>query len=136
MRIAIPVFCSNATSTAAVIRGAHRFLLENKEPGNGTAAAHPRPAQEEPTQFLVAEQFRLRENNCCCRTTHGPEVEARQAKAREREERDRIQAYWEALPPERRAALEAEALAGPDPEARAAYEAASSPARRLLQVGL
>jgi replication initiator protein A len=64
------------------------------------------------------------------------EAEVRRAKAREQEERDRVRAYWEALPPERRAALEAEALAGADPEARAAYEAASSPARRLLQVGL
>src|SRR5512135_440506 len=47
---------------------AHRFLLENKEPGDGAATAHPRPAEEEPTQFLVGEQLRLRENNCCCRT--------------------------------------------------------------------
>ena len=31
---------------------AQRFLLENKEPGDGTAAAHPMPAEEEPTQFL------------------------------------------------------------------------------------
>ena len=54
-----------------------------------------------------------------------------------REERDRIQAYWEALPPERRAALEAEALAGADPEARAAYEAATAPpVRRMLRAGL
>ena len=39
------------------------------------------------------------------------EVESRRTKAREQEERDRVQAYWEALPPERRAAFEAEALA-------------------------
>jgi hypothetical protein len=65
------------------------------------------------------------------------EVEARQAKAREREERDQIQAYWEALPPERRAALEAAALDQADPAARAAYEtAAAPPVRRLLQAGL
>jgi hypothetical protein len=40
------------------------------------------------------------------------------------------------LPPERRAALEAEALADAAPADRAAYEAAAGPARRLLQVGL
>src|SRR5512135_1881455 len=48
---------------------AHRFLLENKEPGDETAAAHPRSAEDEPTQFIVGEQLVLRENNCCCRTT-------------------------------------------------------------------
>src|SRR5512135_3648583 len=53
---------------------AHRFLLENKEPGDETAAAHPRPAEEEPTQFLVGEQLGLRENNCGCRTTYGPSI--------------------------------------------------------------
>jgi hypothetical protein len=40
------------------------------------------------------------------------------------------------LPPERRATLEAEALADADPADRAAYAAAAGPARRLLQVGL
>jgi hypothetical protein len=40
------------------------------------------------------------------------------------------------LPPERRAALEAEALAGADPADRAAYEAAAAPVRRLPLVGL
>jgi hypothetical protein len=63
--------------------------------------------------------------------------QARRAQAREREERDRVRAYWEALPPERRAALEAEALAGADPADRAAYEAAAAPpVRRLLRAGL
>ena len=61
---------------------------------------------------------------------------AREAKARARDSEARVQAYWEALPPERRAALEAEALDQADPAARAAYEAATGPARRLLQVGL
>jgi len=42
----------------------HRFLLENKEPVDGTAAARPRLAEEEPTQFLVDEQLGLRETNC------------------------------------------------------------------------
>jgi hypothetical protein len=64
------------------------------------------------------------------------EEQARQAKARAQAERDRIQAYWEALPAERRAALEAEALARADPADRAAYEAAAAPVRRLLLVGL
>jgi hypothetical protein len=62
---------------------------------------------------------------------------ARQSKARAQEERDRIRAYWEALPPGRRAALDAAALAGADPGDRAAYEAASAPpVRRMLQAGL
>jgi hypothetical protein len=63
--------------------------------------------------------------------------QARRTKAREQAERARVQAYWEALPPERRAALDAEALASADPAARAAYEAAAAPpVRRLLQAGL
>ena len=45
-------------------------------------------------------------------------------------------AYWEALPPERRAALEAEALDQADPADRAAYAAAAPPVRRMLQAGL
>jgi hypothetical protein len=64
------------------------------------------------------------------------EEQARQAKACEREVESRIQAYREDLPRERRAALEAEALAGADPADRAAYEAAAAPVRRLLLVGL
>jgi hypothetical protein len=64
------------------------------------------------------------------------EAEARRAKAREREAEDRIKAYWVGQTPEERGRLEAEALASADPAARAAYEAASSPARRLLLVGL
>ncbi|HMB08509.1 MAG TPA: replication initiator protein A [Isosphaeraceae bacterium] len=65
------------------------------------------------------------------------EAEARKSKARAREIEAQIQAYWEALPPERRAALEAEALAGAAPADRAAYEAAlAPPVRRLLQAGL
>ena len=62
--------------------------------------------------------------------------QARQAKAHARASEARVRAYWEALPPERRATLEAEALAGADPADRAAYAAAAGPARRLLQVGL
>jgi hypothetical protein len=71
------------------------------------------------------------------RAAHDREVESRRTKAREQEERDRVQAYWEALPAERRAALDAEALAGADPADRAAYEAATAPpVRRMLQAGL
>jgi hypothetical protein len=65
------------------------------------------------------------------------EVESRRTKARQQEERDRVQAYWEALPPERRAALDAAALDQADPADRAAYEAAAAPpVRRMLQAGL
>jgi Replication initiator protein A len=64
------------------------------------------------------------------------EEQARQATARAQAERDRIRAYWEDLPPKRRAALEAEALAGAAPADRAAYETAPAPVRRLLLVGL
>ena len=57
--------------------------------------------------------------------------------ARGRAVEARIRAYWEDLPRERRAALEAAALAEADPEARAAYEAATAPpVRRLLRAGL
>ena len=70
------------------------------------------------------------------RAAHEREVAARRTKARAQAERDRIQAYWEASPPERRAALEAEALDQADPADRAAYEAAAAPVRRLLLIGL
>ncbi|MBV8268063.1 MAG: hypothetical protein JO252_17195, partial [Planctomycetaceae bacterium] len=65
------------------------------------------------------------------------EAEARQATARAQAERDQVQAYWEALPPERRAALEAEALDQADPADHAAYAAATAPpVRRMLRAGL
>jgi hypothetical protein len=71
------------------------------------------------------------------RAAHEREVAARRTKAREQAERDRIRAYWEALPPGRRAALDAAALAGAAPADRAAYEAATAPpVRRLLRAGL
>ena len=60
--------------------------------------------------------------------------QARQAKARAREVESRIRAYWADLPPERRAALEAEALAGADPADRAAYEAAPAPPVKKMLV--
>jgi Replication initiator protein A len=71
------------------------------------------------------------------RAAHDREVAARQSKARAQEERDRVRAYWEALSPERRAALDAEALASADPADRAAHAAATAPpVRRMLQAGL
>ncbi|MBV8381139.1 MAG: hypothetical protein JOZ63_00950 [Planctomycetaceae bacterium] len=71
------------------------------------------------------------------RAEQDQQEQARRATAREREERDRVRAYWEALPPGRRAALDAEALAGADPADRAAYAAATAPqVRRLLRAGL
>ena len=51
-------------------------------------------------------------------------------------ERARIQAYWAELTPDERQRLDAAALAEADPADRAAYEAATAPVRRLLQVGL
>ena len=47
-----------------------------------------------------------------------------------------MQAYWAEQPPDERKPLEAAALDQADPAARAAYAAATGPARRLLQVGL
>ena len=77
------------------------------------------------------------EAEATARAQQDQQEQARQARARAQAERDRVQAYWEALPPEQRAALDAEALAGADPAARAAYEAATAPpVRGLLQVGL
>ena len=65
------------------------------------------------------------------------QVEDRQATARAQAERDRVRAYWEALPPGRRAALDAAALDQADPADRAAYAAATAPpVRRMLQAGL
>jgi Replication initiator protein A len=90
--------------------------------------------------FAPPAGFRGRAERAAAEATARAEREqqdqARRATARARAEQDRVRAYWEALPPGRRAALEAAALAEADPEARAAYEAALSPARRLLQIGL
>ena len=47
-----------------------------------------------------------------------------------------VQAYWAEQPPDEQKRLEAAALAGAAAADRAAYEAATGPARRLLQVGL
>jgi hypothetical protein len=77
------------------------------------------------------------EAEATARAQQEQQEQARRAKARAQAERDRIQAYWEDLPRERRAALDAEALVGADPADRAAYEAAAAPpVRRMLQAGL
>ena len=59
--------------------------------------------------------------------------QARRATARAQAERDRVWAYWEALPPERRAALDAEALDQADPADRVAYEAAVPAGQKTLR---
>jgi hypothetical protein len=64
------------------------------------------------------------------------EVEAREARARERDSEARIKAFLAALTPDERAALDTEALAGAAPADRAVYAAAAAPVRRLLLVGL
>ena len=61
---------------------------------------------------------------------------ARQATARARAVEAQVQAYWAEQPPDEQKRLEAAALAGAAAGDRAAYEAATGPARRLLQVGL
>ena len=91
--------------------------------------------------FAPPAGFRSRaeraEAEAIARARQDQQEQARQAKSREREERARVQAYWEALPVERRAALEAAALADADAADRAAYEAAAAPpVRRMLQAGL
>jgi hypothetical protein len=91
--------------------------------------------------FAPPAGFRSRAERAEAETTARAQQEqqeqARHAKAREREERDRIRAYWEALPPERRAALEAEALEQAAPADRAAYETATAPqVKKMLLTAL
>jgi hypothetical protein len=91
--------------------------------------------------FAPPAGFRSRaeraEAEATARAQQEQQEQARRTKARAQAERDRIQAYWEALPPERRTALDAEALASAAPTDRAAYEAATAPpVRRMLQAGL
>ncbi|MBV8384850.1 MAG: hypothetical protein JOZ63_19850, partial [Planctomycetaceae bacterium] len=77
------------------------------------------------------------EAEATARAEQDQQEQARQATARAQAERDQVQAYWEALPPERQAALEAEALDQADPADRAAYAAATAPpVRRMLRAGL
>jgi len=91
--------------------------------------------------FAPPAGFRSRAERAAAEATAQAEQDqqeqARQATARAQAERDRVRAYWEALPPERQAALEAEALDQADPADRAAYAAATAPpVRRMLQAGL
>ncbi|MBV8555599.1 MAG: hypothetical protein JO116_08535 [Planctomycetaceae bacterium] len=67
------------------------------------------------------------------RAQQDQQEQARRATARAQAERDRVQAYWEALPPERRAALDAAALDQADPADRVEYEAAVPSVRRMLR---
>jgi hypothetical protein len=69
----------------------------------------------------------------------GEEAEARAAateKAREREERARIDAYWAGLSPDQRRQLEADALEQADPEVRASCETGPLPVRRMTLVAV
>jgi hypothetical protein len=84
-------------------------------------------------QYATAalRDFERRAEAPAVRETAG--TEARRAR---RESEARVREFWQSLPPEQRAALEAEALAGAAPATRAECEAAAAPVRRLLLVGL
>ncbi|MBV8230790.1 MAG: hypothetical protein JO329_12455, partial [Planctomycetaceae bacterium] len=91
------------------------------------AEDYPPPPELERARRATAERA----------TRDAAEQANREATAREREERDRVRAYWEALPPERQVALDAAALAEAAPADRAAYAAATAPqVRRMLRAGL
>ena len=76
------------------------------------------------------------EREATARARQEQQEQARQAKARAREVEARIAGYWKGLTPDEQKRLEAAALADAAAADRAAYEAATGPARRLLQVGL
>jgi hypothetical protein len=84
-------------------------------------------------QYATAalRDFERRAEAPAVRETAG--TEARRAR---RESEARVREFWQSLPPEQRAALEAEALAGAAPATRAECAAAAAPVRRLLLVGL
>ena len=91
--------------------------------------------------FAPPAGFRSRseraEAEATARAQQDQQEQARQARARAQAERDQIRAYWEALPAERRAALDAAALAEADPTDRTAYETATAPpVKKMLQAGL
>ncbi|MBV8270544.1 MAG: hypothetical protein JO252_29800 [Planctomycetaceae bacterium] len=87
--------------------------------------------------FAPPAGFRSRaeraEAEATARAQQDQQEQARRATARAQAERDRVWAYWEALSPERRAALDTAALAEADPADRAAYEAAVPSVRRMLR---
>ena len=91
--------------------------------------------------FAAPAGFRGRaaraEAEATARAEQDRQEQARQATARAQAERDRVRAYWEALPAERRAALDAAALADADPTDRTAYETAPAPpVKKMLRAGL
>ncbi|MBV8611848.1 MAG: hypothetical protein JO034_30950 [Singulisphaera sp.] len=91
------------------------------------AEDYPPPPELERARRATAERA----------TRDAAEQANREATAREREERDRVRAYWEALPAERQVALDAAALDQAAPADRAAYAAATAPqVRRMLRAGL
>ncbi|MBV8233973.1 MAG: hypothetical protein JO329_28680, partial [Planctomycetaceae bacterium] len=87
--------------------------------------------------FAPPAGFRSRAERAAAEATARAErdrqEQARRATARAQAEQDRIWAYWEALPPEQRTALDAEALAGAAPADREEYEAAVPSVRRMLR---
>ncbi|MBV8236230.1 MAG: hypothetical protein JO075_11075 [Acidimicrobiia bacterium] len=91
--------------------------------------------------FAPPAGFRSRaeqaEAKATARAEQDQQEQARQAQVRAQAERDQIRAYWEALPAERRAALDAAALAEADPADRTAYETATAPqVKKMLRAGL
>ena len=90
--------------------------------------------------FAPPAGFRSRAERAEAEATARRGRNSRSGPARRRPARRRIeaqvQAYWAEQPPDEQQRLEAAALDQADPAARAAYEAATGPARRLLQVGL
>jgi hypothetical protein len=109
-------------------------------------AKDPRIAKN-PAGFLVksiAEDYppppeleRARRTTAERATRDAAEQANREATARAQAERDQVLAYWAALPAERRAALDAAALAAADPADRAAYETATAPqVKTMLRAGL
>ena len=73
------------------------------------------------------------EAESAARATLEREAEVRRAQARAQAEQDRIWAYWEALPPGQRTALDAEALAAATPADRVEYAAAMPSLRRMFR---
>jgi hypothetical protein len=97
--------------------------------------------ETKPKRVAAPAGFRSRaeraEAEATARAQQDQQEQARQATARAQAERDQIRAYWEALPAERRAALDAAALAEADPTDRTAYETATAPpVKKMLQAGL
>jgi hypothetical protein len=136
-----------ASAAARLVRDHPERVAAKLEVFDQLVEAKDKRVAKNPAGFLVksiAEDYppppeleRARRATAERATRDAAEQANREATAREREERDRVRAYWEALPPERRAALDAEALDQADPADRAAYAAATAPpVRRMLRAGL